>query len=223
MSRQLAPDGLNAMKFFGLTPDRLRSADGVLPPTPTPIRAVLWGALGLAGISLAAYSIWAFRLLAGTGPLYVSIAGVYLTTSGWMMSRLVPSAGRARYLGLFSLGFAGYAAIWCLCWFGLRGRYHADFHGSVLGLAWLAWLHWRAFGARGSWLPPALVLLALHTLGYTLGEDLHSLLGGVRGRLLWGLGHGLGFGAGLGWLLHRAQAAARPHDEAGGEGKGGVG
>ena len=196
------------MRFFGLAPDRLQSPDGTPPPVPTAQRAVLLGALGLAAVSLAAYSVWAFRLVAGTGLLYGSISAVYLATSGWILARLVPPPGRVRYLGLFTLGFAGYAALWCLCWFGLRGRYHADFHGAVLGLAWLAWLHWRAFGARGSWVPAALVLLALHTLGYTAGDDLHALVGGVSGRLLWGLGHGLGFGAGLGWLLHRAQTAA---------------
>jgi len=198
------------MRFFGLTPDRLRSADGFLPPVPSSARCVLWSAAGFALVSLAAYSVWAHRLVAGTALLYSSIAAVYLLAGGWILARLVPPAGRARYLGLFTLGFAGYAALWCLCWFGLRGRYRADFHGSVLGLGWLTWLHWRAFGARGSWVPAALILLALHTLGYTAGDDLHDLGGGVRGRLLWGLGHGLGFGAGLGWLLHQAQQASRP-------------
>lgn len=206
------------MRFFGLSPDRLRSPDGVLAPVPSALRAVLWGSVGFAAVSLAAYSLWAFRLIGGTGLLYGSIAAVYLVSSGWILARLVPHRGRVRYLGLFTLGFAGYAALWCLCWFGLRGRYHADFHGAVLGLSWLAWLHWRAFGSRGSWLPAALVLIALHTLGYTAGDDLHALVGGVRGRLLWGLGHGLGFGAGLGWLLHRAQTASRSAEEGFGAG-----
>jgi hypothetical protein len=174
-------------------------------------------------VSLAAYSLWAFRLIAGTGLLYVSIAAVYLVSSGWILARLVPPTGRVRYLGLFTLAFAGYAALWCLCWFGLRGRYHADFYGAVLGLAWMAWLHWRAFDAQGSWLPAALGLIALHAVGYTAGEDLHALVGGVRGRLLWGLGHGLGFGAGLGWLLYQAQSNRRSADGSAGTGQGRVG
>jgi len=206
------------MRFFGLSPDRLRAPDGALPPVPTAARAVLWGSLGFAAVSLAAYSLWAFRVVAGTALLYASIASVYLVASGWILARLVPPSGGIRYLGLFTFGFAGYAALWCVCWFGLRGRYHADFHGAVLGLAWFAWLHWRAFSARGSWIPAALVLLSLHTLGYTIGDDLHALLGGVRGRLLWGLGHGLGFGAGLGWLLHRAQTASRSAEDSVGAG-----
>lgn len=160
------------------------------------------GGLFLGVVSVAAYSIWAWRLVPGTAPLYAAIALVYLLGGGWALARLVPGARRRSYPLVFAGAFAGYAMLWCVCWFGLRGRYHADLHGATLGLVWFTWLHARAFQFRGSWFPPALVLIGAHAIGYAAGETLHELAGGPAGRLLWGAAHGVGFGAGAGALLH---------------------
>jgi hypothetical protein len=53
------------------------------------------------------------------------------------------------------------------------------------------------------------VLFTCHTLGYTLGNELHTLVRGTTGRLLWGAAHGLGFGAGLGYVLWHFEGGAR--------------
>jgi hypothetical protein len=172
-----------------------------------------YGALCLGAVSVAAYSIWAFRLIPGTAAMYAATAAVYVGLGGWALSRLVPGPGTAaRVAGLFALGFIAYAAVWCLFWFGLQGKHHADLYGALFGLGGMTWLVGRAFGRREGMLESWAVVFACHTLGYTLGDDAYALVRGTAGRLLWGAAHGVGFGLGLGYLLHVCQ---RPASERG--------
>jgi hypothetical protein len=150
-----------------------------------------------------AYSIWAYRLIPGTAAMYATIALVYIGLSGLALGRLVPGAGAGpRFAALFATAFLVYAVIWCAFWFGLKGKHHADLYGAAGGLAAMTWLLHRAFGRRRGLLESFAVLFALHTVGYTLGDDLYALVRGSVGRLLWGAAHGVGFGLGLGYVVH---------------------
>jgi hypothetical protein len=202
------------MPLVDFSPDRL------LPPPPAAVArppslgfSLGYGALALGLVSVAAYSLWAFRLIRSEGPLYAAIAVVYLLLGGLALSRLVVVRGHAlRFAGLFAVGFLAYAVLWCAAWFGLRGRHLADLWGALAGLAALASIFRSAFGpaepTRGI-VTGFLVLFALHSAGYYLGDVLHGSIRGANGRLLWGAAHGLGFGAGLGCLLHQLQAPHR--------------
>ncbi|MBI5693544.1 MAG: hypothetical protein HZC55_26000 [Verrucomicrobia bacterium] len=208
------------MRFFGLTPEAIqaRARPGERPVERTLGAAMGQAALGFGGVSVLAYSIWAYRLIPGEGAMYAVIALVYLGLGGVVLGRLLPGPGSAgRFALLFVVAFGAYAALWCAAWFGLRGKHHADLWGAAAGLAAMTWLLRRALGASEGGGTAWAVLFTCHTLGYTLGEEAHGLLRGVTGRLLWGLGHGLGFGAGLGYLLHRFQSPLR----SGGREKGG--
>ena len=201
------------MKAFGLTPDQVLTragASGAVRPPAQAAAAMIQGAVSFGLVSVVAYSIWAYRLVPGTAAMYTAIAVVYLGLAGLALGRLVAGpGGTARFTGLFAVAFAGYAVGWCLFWFGLKGRPHADLYGSAVGLAVVVEVLRRAFGRAGGFGAMWAVLFACHTLGYTLGDDLHELVRGSTGRLLWGLGHGLGFGAGLGYVLHQCQEPLR--------------
>ncbi len=190
------------MTIFRLAPDG--TAARAAPSLPF---ALIYGALSFGIVSTLAYTIWAFRLVPGTAGLYTTTALVYVGLGGLALSRLVvaPHAWR-RFPPCFAAVFLAYAVVWCLCWFGLRGKYQADLWGAIAGLAAVTWLLQRAFGARGGFLGAFLVLLALHSAGYYLGEYLYATVRGPNGRLLWGAAHGLGFGAGLGYVLWRLQS-----------------
>lgn len=211
------------MRFFGLTPAAraARAGAGGEWRGRSALATMGQAAAGFGGVSLLAYSIWAYRLVPGEAALYGAIALVYLGLGGLVLGRLVDGPGAAgRFAGLFVVAFAAYAALWCAAWFGLRGKHHADLWGAAAGLAAMTWLLRRAFGATGDGGVAWAVLFTCHTLGYTLGDDLHALVRGTTGRLLWGLGHGLGFGAGLGFVLHRFQEPWRQYrQERGGAGR----
>jgi len=195
------------MKWLGLHPEA-RAARGAEVPALASASGVsaLKGAVSFAILSTVAYGIWAFQLLPYGPGMYAAIAVVYLGLGGLSLGGVVAGRGVvARVTALFALSFFAYALIWCAFWFGLRGKHHADLWGAAAGLAAMSTLVRRAFGASGSALEAWAVLFACHTLGYTLGDELHAAFRGATGRLLWGTAHGAGFGAGLGYLLAVAQ------------------
>jgi hypothetical protein len=155
-------------------------------------------------VSVIAYSIWAFHLVPGRVPMYISIAIVYIGLSGFALSRLVIKSGSSwKFCLSFALSFVVYA----LFWFGLKGAFHGDLYGSFVGLAAMTWLLMKVFGKTFGFLPMFAVLFTCHTIGYYLGGEAHELIDGSFGRILWGAFHGLGFGAGLGYLLNRCQSS----------------
>jgi hypothetical protein len=168
------------------------------------------GAVSFSLVSVIAYSIWAFRLLPGTAALYSTTAAAYIGLGGLALSRLVQApAAWKRFPFVFAAGFLAYAICWCAFWFGLNGKHHADLWGAVVGLAAMTWVIHRALKSIAPLLPSFAVLFLCHTIGYTLGDELHTAVRGTAGRLLWGAAHGIGFGAGLGYLLFQCQAATR--------------
>ena len=171
---------------------------------------MLQGGVSFGVVSLLAYSIWAFRLIPGTAAMYATIAAVYIGLSGVALGRLVLGPGAIpRFALLFATAFFVYAAVWCAFWFGLKGKHHADLYGAAVGLWAMTWMLRRAFDCQGGVLPSLAVLFALHTVGYTLGDDLYALVRGSGGRLLWGAAHGVGFGLGLGYVVYECQQPLR--------------
>ena len=163
---------------------------------------MLFGAVSFGLVSVVAYSVWAFRLIANNGLMFAVTALVYIALAGLALGRLVRDpAQRKRFPFILAAGFAVYAACWCAFWFGLKGKYHADLWGAAVGLAALTLVLRAALDLPVGFLAAFGVLFTCHTLGYTLGDELYALVKGKAGRLLWGAGHGVGFGAGLGFLL----------------------
>lgn len=201
------------MRFFGLTPDQVlsRVADPATaaPRAPSLGLSIFHGAVGLALVSVAAYSIWALRILGG-GAMWFAVAAIYIALGGVVLGRLVIGPGAtARFAGLFAVAFFTYAAAFCTFWFTLKGKYYADLWGSAVGLVLMTFFMMRAFEKRdGFWLL-FLGLLAFHSLGYYAGGVLSPQFPGSTGRLLYGACHGLGFGAGLGFVLFHAQSGIK--------------
>lgn len=165
-----------------------------------------FGALSFGLVSLLAYSIWAFRLVPGTGALYTTIAAIFIGVGGLALSQLIRSAGAwKRFPAVFAVAFLAFAICWCAFWFGLAGKHRADLWGAAAGLFAMTWVLRRALHSDAALLPAFAVLFTCHMLGYTLGEQLHAAVGGTGGRLLWGAAHGLGFGAGLGYVIAQCQ------------------
>lgn len=187
--------------MFGLEPDRTQKPDSAQCCYGMPYASIAFGV-----VSVIAYSIWAFHLVPGRIPMYISIALVYFGLSGLALSRMVVRSGTTgKFCAFFAIAFLVYAIAWCLFWFGLKGKFHADLYGSFLGLAAMTWLFQKVFEKKGSFLIMFSVLFTCYTLGYYLGGEADALVSGPLGHLLWGAGHGLGFGAGLGFLLYECQ------------------
>ena len=195
------------MKFLGLQPTSAPAPSAPLAGLPF---AMIYGGVSFAVVSVLAYSIWAFRLVPGAAGLYSSTAVVYLGLGGLALSRLVAKPGSTgRFALLFALGFLAYAVCWCVFWFGLKGKYYADFWGALVGAAAMTAMIRSAFGSQSGFWSIFLWMFVCHSDGYYLGGELHAAVRGASGRLLWGAGHGLGFGAGLGYVLIRCQTPAK--------------
>lgn len=188
------------------------------------IRDTLHGAIGFAGVALAAFSIWAFapgffRHAGGEPGMYAAIALVFLGLSGLVLGPLAGGAG--RFYKAFLPAFLLYSVLWCVAWFALKNR-AGEWLGAAAGCLGFAWLAMRLLGSTRGWLVAAVALFALHTAGYFAGdwamydywlgdkevgkEERRQLA--TLGKLSWGLLYGLGFGAGIGQVFHRARVGA---------------
>ena len=172
--------------------------------------SIFYGGLSFGVVSLLAYSIWAFRRTIGEATMYTSIATVYIGFGGIALSRLVRPFPTFRFAGIFGIAFLIYAIVWCVFWFGLGRKHHADLWGSVVALAGMVCMLRRGLNSKANFLPLFGVLFAFHTIGYYLGDVLYATVGRSAGRLLWGAAHGVGFGAGLGYVLSECRSVLQP-------------
>ena len=172
---------------------------------------MVYGGVSIGAVSVLAYSIWAFGLITNTAAMYGATAAIYVGLAGLALGRLVADpARRGRFSLSLAAGMAAYAFLWCVFWFGLRGKYHADFWGAVAGLAAVTAILRRHLGTTADFLSLWAVLVLCHEAGYQLGGDLYGIVGGATGRLLWGAAHGFGFGAGLAYLIVGCLKHPRP-------------
>lgn len=188
-------------------------------------RSTLHGALGFAAVSIAAYSIWAFapRVAGSEYGMYALIALVYLGGAGLALCGLLHGTRRlGRFYRMFLPAFFGYALLWSLAWFVVKGR-PGEWLGAAAGTLFFSAVCWLWLKRPPGFWVGALVLFVLHTVGYFMGgkwmysvskvdnvtlavakvflEGVTRQQLGIVAKLGWGLFHGLGFGAGIGFSL----------------------
>lgn len=181
----------------------------------TLFRSTLHGCLGFAVVSVAAYAIWAFvpRIAGGEIGMYALIAFVFLGGTGLTLNGLLAGEQRLRrFYGMFLPAFLGYAVLWSLAWFVVKGR-PGEWIGAAAGTLFFALVTWNSLGRSPGFWTGALMLFVLHTAGYFMGGKwMYGILGaGIEGwsrpqvaivaKLGWGFFRGLGFGAGIGFTL----------------------
>jgi hypothetical protein len=191
------------------------------------VKDTLHGSLGFALVSVAAFSIWAFaagffRHLGGELGMYAAIALVFLGLSGVVLGPLAGGAG--RFYKAFLPAFLAYSVLWCVAWFGLKGR-TGEWWGAALGCLAFTFIGMKLLGSAKGWLVAAVALFLLHSAGYFAGDwamyqyckpkaltfaknsvDWQQWM--TLGKLAWGLFYGLGFGAGIGWVFHQSRIEA---------------
>ncbi len=203
------------------------------PPVPLPTRSEsVWrGMIGFTLVSLGGFAPWmlAGRWLhqnVGELGLYVACATVFIGLSGVCLHRLIIGPGSLRrFYQLFSLAFLGYAGVWTVSWFALRGV-TGSVVGALAGVAVMGGILAGGF-AVGNRAPKVIVLLFLtNAAGYFIGEWAYHLINALRdgnasgivlgsaarallSKTLWGLCYGLGFGAGIGLAFYDCQTEAR--------------
>lgn len=188
---------------------------------------LLHAALGFSMVSIAAFSVWAFaaplfRPIGGELTMYAAIAAVFLGLTGLLLAPLADGMG--RFYKAFLPAFLLYAIVWCIAWFGLKGR-TGEWVGAAAGCLVFTLVSMKILGNTRGWLLAALALFILHTAGYFAGdwamydvwlskENLKGLAkpdkaqAALLGKLTWGMFYGLGFGAGIGCVFHRARVGA---------------
>jgi hypothetical protein len=173
------------------------------------------GACGFGAVSLVVFGSvayaerWLYGNL-GVAGAYVLWTLLFVGLGGLLLGGLVFGPGaRARFTGVFALGFALYAAGWCAGWFMLGG-FRGEVLGSVAGTVVLGAVLSSAFGALGLFGRVLPWLLLGNLTGYFVGEAAwQGLDHAPHGMLLWGLIYGLAVGAGLGLSLHLLQTPHR--------------
>lgn len=200
-------------------------------PASSPMRAdvaLFQGAMRFAGLSVTAFSVWAFaggwfRSNGGEPALYAAIAAVFIGLSGPLLHPLLPGRPGIRgFYGAFGPAFLAYAVVWSAVWFALQskpGEWIATLAGSAVFVGVTALRLGRPVGFRH--VTGAFFLF--HAAGYFLGGEVMDVLVRtarkaatpearsqwfVAAKLGWGLCYGLGFGAALGL----AYALLRPRD-----------
>jgi hypothetical protein len=171
---------------------------------------LLRGGLGFGAVSLLVFAtvafgeLWLYATFRPAGA-YVFWTLLFIGLSARVFNSLIVNALRGpRFYALFSLAFLIYALAWCLAYFWLRDA-RGEWLGSLLGTFAMSAVF--ALGFRKPPLLPriATLLFVSHSVGYFIGSNLYSTLGGPAGMLLWGVNYGLFFGAGIGALLYLAQ------------------
>lgn len=158
--------------------------------------------LGFTGVTIAAYSPWAFAAsrIGSTLGLYLACAVFFLGLGPLAIYPMVKEAcGRARFFGFFFLSFLAYAVAWSVLWFFFHDKF-GEIFGSLIGLVAMAAILKAGIGRPEQVLSGAGILFLFHTAGYHLGDLIHQEFGishRTLARLGWGLFHGLGFGTGL--------------------------
>ncbi len=195
-------------------------------------RAILVGALGFMGVSVAAFAVWAFgggwfRGRGGEPAMYAVITVVFLGLGGVVLQSLLRGPRRlTRFYGAFVPAFLAYAVVWSVFWFWLGGG-AGEWLGAILGcLVFVAISALRLGRPPGQGLLLAgVVFFVAHTAGYFAGgRAMAHFMGAARqaparsderarwsrmAKLSWGVCYGLGFGAGLGCLYPVLQRAPR--------------
>ncbi len=207
-----------------------KAPDSELPENPNAsgtARAMTWGAIGFALVSLAAFAVWAagekwLQGLLGEPGLYGACALVFICLAGVLLYPLMPGRRSVgRFYAVFIPAFVVYALVWSACWFFLRfglGEWLASLLGTSAFVAMVGWRLncFRSFGKV------SLIVFGLHSAGYFIGGQLMRWVLSAAGsdwlhglpkmqlatlaKLSWGLAYGLGFGAGIGYVFHAFQA-----------------
>ncbi len=187
------------------------------------LKDTLYGSIGFAFVSIAAFSVWAFgagwfRNFGGELGMYAAIAAVFLGLSGLVLGPLAGGVG--MFYNAFLPSFFVYAVVWTAAWFALPDK-RGEWFGAAAGCLAFAWIAMKMLGSTRGWIIAALALFVLHTAGYFAGDwamydfwladrmdKKPSREAVLAAKLSWGLFYGLGFGAGIGWVFNRARIAA---------------